>query len=212
MGVVMTEDELRAYAEETAAIRAELLKANPDMHPVQAHIVASDIRSRRRAEQMLAAGEITFEQSVNLIGSYARFDFVLESREKGFVTDEAFFEMLPELWRECDPDDTSDRARDLWIAAWKRNGSQPVIDGEPLPKRRVLTLYRGQGENDPLGVSWSLHAEIARKFARTLGGRVPVPGGIVLSARVPRSQALAYLTGRGEDEVIVDPRTLNLRG
>jgi hypothetical protein len=66
-----------------------------------------------------------------------------------------------------------------------------------------LVVYRGcQRKRYEPGLAWTRSPAIAAWFAHRLGD------GYVLEALVPREGVLAVLLGRGEEEVVVEPRFL----
>jgi hypothetical protein len=89
-----------------------------------------------------------------------------------------------------------------------------------LPPR--FTVYRGQqsAEHGP-GFSWTIDRARAHWFAHTRGaermallaaGTWSKGAGVVLRGVVSKTDVLCYLSGRGEDEIIVHPsRIANLR-
>jgi len=105
---------------------------------------------------------------------------------------------LPWVWVDAEPDDTEPRWRTLFCQASKAGRLE---DGAPLPEGETLTVYRGQSPEDELGLAWTLDPATARFFARRFHA-----GGSILAGSVARSDVLAYLTGRGEQEIDVDPR------
>lgn len=175
------------------------------VHPITAMIIAGDQISAQENEERVKAGTMSVREALGVTGSYARLDLALRLIQEKYWTEEALLDDLPAYWVGSDPDDTDDRYLALWKKAWVRNGRKYVRDGRPLPRRRWLAVYRGQKEGDKIGIAWSLDPKIAQKFAKTLGGRHTVEGGVVLKAVVLRDVVLAYLTERGESEVIVDP-------
>ena len=54
--------------------------------------------------------------------------------------------------------------------------------------------------------AWTIDRDIAEKFANGAATRQANRGGVIYQATVDRSRILGYLTGRGESEVIVDPK------
>ncbi len=91
----------------------------------------------------------------------------------------------------------------------------------------VLTIYRGNAGEDPLaGHAWTLSAEVGQLFAClpfTMRGAFlglcrdgsfgEIREGAVATvwrARVLEREVLGYFTGRGEQEIVVDPATLML--
>lgn len=74
--------------------------------------------------------------------------------------------------------------------------------GERLP------VYRGQQKGSPTGLSWSLSHARAAFFARRFAGEGDVP--VVVHGTVLADDVYAYFVGRGEDEVVVDPKRVKV--
>lgn len=170
---------------------------------VTAYVIAGDIVSAEKATELVESGARP-EEVVNYIGSYARFDWAVKNLPRAYL-----FKRLPELWSGSDPDDTNPEYLQLWREAYAANCFGALYDDrcKELP-HGVLTLYRGQPEGAPLGISWTRDIGIARKFARSGGLRETIADGVVLKAKVSAGVCMAYITGRGESEVIVDPDDL----
>lgn len=204
-------DDLRSAAqadlERALLLAAELTRADPRLAPLSAFTIAND---RVGAERALAAARagIPVEALLMRVGSYGRFGFVLAALDEGLTTREWVLERLVRLWRDSDPDDTDPRALALWRAAWEANGRTPLLDGPPPRDARAWTVWRGQDAEAPLGIAWSRDPAVARRFARGLGTRQGDRGGRVFRARLDPSRALAYLVGRSEREVVLDPAEL----
>lgn len=209
----VTEEQMARLRDEQPAFARQIDRANAleesGVPPGLSLVMAGDLISAEDATARIEAGESTFEQEVVRVGSFARFGWTVEMQKRGHLTRAALLDQLPELWRGTDPDDTDGGWLKLWREAFARNGLRPVTDGRPLPKGPLLIVYRGQMPGDPLGIAWSLDPKIADKFAHGAGTRVPM-NGTVLRGKVARSAVLAYLTGRGESEVIVDPKVVVL--
>jgi hypothetical protein len=209
----MTEQQaldLEAWAKDLSAAEATL----PDSLPsITRMVMAQDIVSAARAERRLLSGEVNAAGSVYLVGSYAKLDYALRLVDAGKLSMEWLLHELPSLWRGSDPDDTDPRFLELWKEARRRAGR--VVRDEtanelfnvPLPRRTFL-VYRGQRSGDPLGIAWSSKREVAEAFARGASFRGPIRDGELIVARARPSRVLAYITGRGEYEVIIDPKDL----
>jgi hypothetical protein len=90
-----------------------------------------------------------------------------------------------------------------WIAR-----KSPVTDAD-LNLTGEATIYRGtSGRGDETGISWTLSLDKARWFARRFAILDSTGLGRVYRATVQASDVLAYLTGRNEEEIIVDPTML----
>jgi hypothetical protein len=185
----------------------ELMEADPRLPYVSALVMASDLIGADKAWEELSQG-MPFNQALWCIGSYGRLGFALKALDGGFVSLDELCPILPELWSGSDPDDTDIRFLDLWRAArWRNATDDPIVDGEQLPRavQSSIDIYRGQDADAPLGIAWSTSESIARKFARGAATRQANRGGVVLHGTVAYEDVLAYLTGRGEFEIIVDP-------
>jgi hypothetical protein len=167
---------------------------------IDAIIRAGDLAHAEDIEERIKAGVIPVEQGIWLVGSYARFDIAFKYLPKA-----KFFEMLPSLWTGSDPKDNV-LMLGIWKEAKERNQGL-IIDNRVLPNKKVFPIYRGQ-LGDELGISWSLDKEVAKKFSKTGGGRTLVKGGKIISAFCYKQDILAYLTGRSEEEIIIDPKNI----
>jgi len=207
-------EAMRARDEPVMKLASELCDKDASLPYISAFIMAGDILTGERSRKMVAAG-VSYQRAVHFVGSYARLDFALWAQEHGFCTREELLDDLPDLWRGSDPDDMDPRFLTLWHEAWVRNRRKPIIDGRAVPGR-VLTIYRGQDAEDdtfgrdpdrlPVGIAWSLDEKVAQKFANGAALRVSHrPNPVVYVAKVERKNIYAYLTGRGESEVVVNP-------
>lgn len=201
-------ERVKQQVERNHEIADEIRKADPSIPLITSIIMAGDRASAERSWNLMSTGEWTFERALSLTGSYARMDFMMRAIEEGIVNIEDVYSQLPEIWPYADPDDTDPRFLALWKAAWVANGNRYLRDGNALPRSATLHVYRGQMEDAPLGISWTLSKKVAERFARGAGMRVRNMGGIIYEADVQRRTVLAYLTRRREKEVIIDPRGL----
>lgn len=166
-------------------------------------IMAGDIVSAERATRLLAEG-LKPECALATVGSYARFGWAVENRQS---FDESFWvQNICELWSGSDPDDTNPEFLELFRLARMQNCV--ILKDEPEKTfpgvgSEFIWLYRGQRAEDPIGISWTTKRSIAKKFARGAAFRTKVEG-VVYATQVRRVNCLAYITGRGEHEVIVD--------
>lgn len=194
--------------DEQGALAEELMSKDPKLTFLSAFIIAGDLLSIERAKKMLKEG-IDFDDATAFVGSYGRLEFALWAKKNGYTTLDHLLNILPDLWRGSDPDDSKVEYHALWLQAWEKNNRKTILDGKHLPRGKYLTIYRGQDEDQPTGISWSLREEVARKFANGAATRQLNRGGVVYEGQVLRSKIIAYLTLRNEEEVIVSP--LNVR-
>lgn len=129
-----------------------------------------------------------------LVGSYARIEWAVNNFRPF-----ALYKMWPQLWIGSDPDDTNLEYLEIWRKIPYKKRFQA-----PLPDQKTFTIYRGQ-IGDKYGISWTFDKRIAENFALTGGLREAQEGGKVLKRRVKREKIIAYLTQRGESELIVEP-------
>jgi hypothetical protein len=202
--------EMAAENERLAPRIAELMAKDPQLPVWTAMTIAQDEATVVRARQAIKDGESPSE-AVHLVGSYARFGAAVELLPK-----RTLYRDIIDLWRGSDPDDSDPTFLEVWKAAHaakvaKRGKylSSYLRDGKPLPSNaRTVTVYRGQDPGAPMGIAWTTDFDTAEKFARGAATRQKNREGVVLVAHVMRSAILAYITGRGESEVIVDPTDL----
>ena len=191
--------------ERVAAVAQEVMAADPRLGPISASIIAGDQISRDDARQWVESGEKDAATAMHFVGSFYRLDFALWAVEAGHLERHLLLRDLPELWRGSDPDDTDPR----FLALWKEHRAKRrsyYSDGKRLLNRYPwIRVYRGQDEDAPLGIAWSRDMAVAKKFAHGAGTRQANRQGAVLKGYVARTDVLAYLTGRGEQEVVVDP-------
>ena len=95
-----------------------------------------------------------------------------------------------------------------WISMFKRSDKQHLMDNEEqevfnnFPDE--IEIYRGVGSKGKVrGMSWTVSRDVAEWFANRYN-----QNGNVYSAKIKKEHVLAYFVGRGEQEVIVEPRFL----
>ena len=189
-------DEFKRRELRQQQILAQLVKKGVPF--ATAIVMSGDLLSAEEAAKRVQDGaDPKFEYK--RVGSYARLEWCLKNLPHDFL-----LKVLPEVWRNSDPDDSQKKFLTLWKQAYAANGNKIVLDDKrrKLPKGK-LTVYRGQ-VGDKLGISWTTDLEIAKKFALSGGGRQIVKGGKIFKCQINTKDVLAYLTGRGESELIID--------
>lgn len=207
---MLDEAALTEWVNRTNEIVEELIAKDPALPAITAHIMAGDIYSREQALKRFRNGEVEAWGAVTLCGSYSRLGLAVELAEEGHIPEDELLKEWPRLWRGADPDDTDPKFLKWWYKAFAKAKGLVTDEGKKLPK--VITVYRGQPTDAPLGCAWSLKRDIAEKFARGAWARTAVRDGAIFQLTVPRGMALAYITGRGEEEVIIDPSLLEKTG
>ena len=128
-----------------------------------------------------------------------------------YLSKEDFSKILGDAWvRSENPnDDPNFTKRDL-IAMFKRADKQALMTEEDYKRwqdlEKSITVYRGvtpHNEKNIRALSWTLDAEKAEWFAMRFG-----ENGKVYQAEIDKKDVYAYFGGRGESEVIVEPKGL----
>jgi hypothetical protein len=95
---------------------------------------------------------------------------------------------------------------DLWFAALRKLLPEYAggLDHALLfhLHRYPLTLYRGQPQHEPLGMSWSHSPDIAEFFSQWQTGQ----GGVIFCAKVSAAEIICSPLDYNEGEYVVDPR------
>lgn len=130
------------------------------------------------------------------------------------MTDEEYWNTLSDIWVDSESIGTEpERWKGLLMS---NRGSKEFFmrDDErdelaKLPDK--FTVYRGYSENDPeeFGMSWSTDPLVAEWFARRFARN---NDKIILEElQVAKDEVFAYVTRRGEDEIILDMRKAKKR-
>jgi hypothetical protein len=90
-------------------------------------------------------------------------------------------------------------------AHWSPAHMAPADQAAYLALGNEVTLFRGQMTNRPLGLSWTQSLVTARFFATDYRPH-PDHRGVILAARIFRSDIAALLTERGEGEALLFDR------
>jgi hypothetical protein len=117
--------------------------------------------------------------------------------ERGRIDVDELRDLLPEIWTDTEmPGGNLEDPAYLWREVGFATDDQEEWDA--LPEK--LTLWRGGYAG---GISWTTDREKAEWFAR----RFATDGESlsVWEVTIDKDQALGYLTGRGESEVILPP-------
>lgn len=204
----ITMEQQVADMQRDAERATKLMDADPTLPFISALVIARDMASADRSLNWLREGKHPWHRAEVFCGSYGRLDLRVRAHAEGLITDEEALEDLPSTWSGSDPDDTDPRFLALWKSAVEANGGVYLRDDKALPRKTYLTVYRGQDMGVPFGIAWSLDRRVAVKFANGAATRQRNRGGVVYKGMVKRSDVLGYMTGRKEDEVVLDPALL----
>jgi hypothetical protein len=190
-------------------IANELVRDNPSLPTLTAIVMAGDMAHAEQIDLFISKKLMTVEEAKIHIGSYARLDWLIDKYQKGLLADNWLLKEFPNEWVSCDPNDTDPKYLKLWKKAKKMNLGNMIHDGALIEfKGGYLTVYRGQqSKHEPIGISWTTNFDVAKKFATGAGLRTRV-NGIVIEKKIRWNDIIAYMTGRGESEIICDPKKL----
>lgn len=118
----------------------------------------------------------------------------------GRLDKEQLRDLLPGIWTDTEmPSTNLARPVYLWEVAEFATDDQDEWDDLP----DSFPIYRG---GPAYGISWTREKAQAKWFATRLGQDFPV-----WETTINKSQALGYLTGRGESEIILPPEAFDWR-
>ena len=118
--------------------------------------------------------------------------------------------MLRILWTTMEfPNQDADVSRAEYLKFWRKVNTEYIYNEDDLKLLSSLpneiTIYRGlMPKARKEGLSWTLSYDKAKWFAN----RFQDKQGIIYQATVKKSDIIAYLSDRNEDEVIVDFKKL----
>ncbi len=178
--------------------------------PVMARVANEMYRTKtegiRRAE-----AERNWRKIVWLHEKPYRLSAFLSIRER--LSDREYWEALGSIWIETENlhDD-----QEQWLGALtsRRPGRARWLmddaDRATLAEfGEEVTIYRGFARPGSYRApSWSLSRSRAEWFANRAALTSPDRRGYLATTWLPKSQVLAYTSGRGEHEIILDPATL----
>jgi len=118
-------------------------------------------------------------------------------------SDEQYWSTLADVWTDTE---NAWQYRKRWVKLYqsKRPARHALMDADEYTKYQslpaIVTIYRGcqEGINEN-GLSWTLDKSKAQWFATRFAKE-----GIVIEKSIPKEQIIAYYSGRGEEEVIVE--------
>lgn len=134
-----------------------------------------------------------------------RFEALTEIADE--MTDAEFWALVSEVWQDSE---NIRQHQEEWddLLRTARPGCEAMMNGEEreafdaLPDR--ITVWQGHTDERDDGWSWTTRRETAEWFARRfadLEDGIP----IVTEAVVNKADVLAYLLGRSEFEILIDP-------
>ena len=133
---------------------------------------------------------------------------------KKYLSKADFSELFADAWVGSENPNQDKNVRASTLASWFRQADKKILMTEEdysvykaLPE--TLTVYRGVavGRN-PYGLSWTANHDTAEWFAHRFDKLDDE--GYIQVAFINKSQVLAYFNTRGEDEIVVDSKELEI--
>ena len=157
------------------------------------------LRKKEAVEQSMAAHD--WDQVIWLHERPYRLSKLEELFFERSIDSNDLVRMLPGVWTDAEPQDEM-RWRHLFEAAGFCTDAIPEKLAE-LRSHLSVVVYRGGMRTDNLGLAWSLSRPTAEWFAYRFlpAGRVPY----LWTGEVDVSSIYAYIVGRSEEEIVVDP-------
>lgn len=146
---------------------------------------------------------MTTKKALRLCNSYERMPFLLSIYRKTVPL--TWFKLLGDNW--CNSDNIGQHAEALrGILAGNREHWGAMMDGDELRAfdylPDVLTVYRGCGLLNQIGLSWSLSRDVAVRFPFLARYRAKSPR--LLTATIRKSQVVAVKLDREELEIVAN--------
>lgn len=187
--------------------------------PLAFPVTLRDLLSKRESDAMaaLATGK-TLSYLLHHEKPY-RPEVLIDLLHDGYFSDTPaqYWELVRHVWVNIDlPEDSPYWAEMLAANIGNNQDMMCEIDREDLarmPDR--IRIWRGVEGSDEAsareavtaGHSWSISADIAARFAKSFARSSGE--GWLASLLVPKTQVVAYLTNRGEAEIILHPRDVS---
>tara|TARA_R110000824_G_scaffold46170_4_gene132978 strand:- start:880 stop:1548 length:669 start_codon:yes stop_codon:yes gene_type:complete len=177
--------------------------AHPLVHGVLSFVSIANELLRSKQEQLASA--LAAEDWHSYIWIHER-PYRLEAllAIENRLSDESYWTLVEAVWIDSESPHIN---YDIWAELWTSDRPRPDGFARLPVQGDIITVYRGTTNEDEaaneMGLSWSLSAEVAERFARRYGR---LDKSVVIKAHVHRDDVLGYTNNRDEQEVI----TLNV--
>jgi hypothetical protein len=170
-------------------------------------------REKHRAERLR---ERNYQAYLLLFGGHERFPELLKIEH--LLSDKDYWKCVALVW---DNIEVSSPDQEEWLRLFTSPRPHRELLMTKAERKRlaampeVLTIYRGYAKGRARsGLSWTLLKKRARFFAEyAVGDRRHLlcghqPGGVpmMVSGKCHKRDVLAYFNGRGEQEIVINPR------
>ena len=215
-------EELRAHVVSAGALSVLKSPLHTDIFPIALPMPIIDFIAFRKNQARQLLAKRLFEAFIFFHSRPFRMDILRDLVNDGIFDDtpEQYWPLAARVWMDAEQPEDDQRWRLLLEAHLPhRDLMTPLENWDLLAKMpHEVTLYRGVHAKSPdeaqsaclSGWSWSLCEDTAHWFAQRLCPATMRP--YVASSTIPKTSIIAYLTARGEDEVIVCPQDAALQG
>jgi hypothetical protein len=168
------------------------------------HARYNEVLAHKRAEAAAALAAEDWSTFMWIHERPWRLDALLEIADR--LDDKTYWDLVGTVWADSE---------NIWqnLYEWgellsdRRPGHEAMMDDDELMALHALpdtlTIYRGHRAWNQDGWSWTLDSAKAEWFAKRLAQEGDEC--YVTVAEVDKVDVVAYLAGRGEDEIVVDP-------
>lgn len=138
-----------------------------------------------------------------------RFERLIEIADE--MTDEEFWTLVSDVWQDSENIRENQEDWDELLRSERPGRAAMMTDEErseleALPS--IVTVYQGHTAERDDGWSWTTRRETAEWFARRFAS-FEDDVAMVTTGRIRKEDVLAYLLGRGEFEILVDPEAVD---
>ncbi|KKN60711.1 hypothetical protein LCGC14_0529100 [marine sediment metagenome] len=171
---------------------------------------ANEMLEHKNTQVAKAIAEKRWGQVLWLYERPWRLDMLNEMWMNKTITRHELRTLLPRIWIDAE---LLGKRKALLLRLFKATGfvsddaEKPNVQDYLVPGEAV-TIYRGSAPAHANGLSWTRSPQIAAWFARRLNDEKTC---IVTAGEVLPEHVLGVFTGRGEDEVVVNPRHIKNR-
>lgn len=176
----------------------------------------SEITDLTTAEGLCKA-RLSIQESIQKVDCYSQFLIIINrpylpiffQMTHQYLSLNDFSIFLGNMWTYVEFPNADPNVRtDEFVSFFKQADPKLLMDAEDYVTWKALpdeiTVYRGiSGDGKVKKLSWTRSEEKARWFAERWNSH-----GRVYRAEIRKEDVLAYFGGRGEDEIVLDPRKL----
>jgi hypothetical protein len=193
--------DLQPYVQET--VMGQALRS-PFVYQVPLHNVefATKLYEQNKARFDGLVLDEEYLSAIYLVERPYRMVFLHDWWTSDMLTIEQLRELLPPAWTDTEfPHQYAGMPRELFRAA----ATQGILTDTGAPLDDVLTVYRGCRKIDD-EISWTLDRDKAIWFAQRLANEGDTQ--YVQRGEISHTKVWAHFEGRGESEIVLDPKRL----